>query len=247
MTGLVIANWKMHGSTASVMDFIDQWNRLPALADVCTVVCPPHPYLATIGDRMAGMALGGQNCAEQADGAFTGEVSAGMLVDLGCCYAIVGHSERRSLYGESDAVVAAKAASAAAAGMTAVVCVGESLDEREREEHEAVVCGQLSSSLALAEAKDVVVAYEPVWAIGTGHTATPAQADSMHAVIRNQLLQQFGDSGKSIPIIYGGSVKPGNAAELFQCDHIDGALVGGASLDANSFWQIASVAGTGRT
>lgn len=246
MAGLVIANWKMHGSTAAVAEFVDQWNRLPPLGHVDTVICPPYPYLAAVADAMTGMALGAQNCAEADQGAFTGEVSADMLADWGCRYVLVGHSERRSLYGEGDAQVAIKARRVTAAGIKAVVCVGETLDNRESGGHEAVVGRQLQASLAEVPAAELVVAYEPVWAIGTGRVATPEQADGMHAVIRAHLHEQYGDAGNDVPIVYGGSVKPENAAELFQCPNIDGALVGGASLDAGSFWQIASAMGAGR-
>ena len=159
---------------------------------------------------------------------------------------LVGHSERRSLYGEGDAQVAIKARRVTAAGIKAVVCVVETLDNRESGGHEAVVGRQLQASLTEVPAAELVVAYEPVWAIGTGRVATPEQADGMHAVIRAHLHEQYGDAGNDVPIVYGGSVKPENAAELFQCPNIDGALVGGASLDAGSFWQIASAMGAGR-
>jgi len=247
MAGLVIANWKMHGSMAAVDEFVDQWNNLPPVDNVGTVVCPPYPYLLAVADAMTGMELGAQNCSESDEGAFTGEVSADMLADCGCRYALAGHSERRLLYGESDAQVAIKALRIATAGMKAVVCVGERLDERERGDHEVVVGRQLRASLTDVPATQLVVAYEPVWAIGSGRVATPEQAEGMHAIIRTRLLEQYGDVGNGVPILYGGSVKPDNAAALFKCPNIDGALVGGASLKAESFWQIASAMGAGRT
>lgn len=247
MVGLVIANWKMHGSRAAATDFVDQWGSLPSVEGVEAVLCPPYPYLALIVGATTDLMLGAQNCAEPAEGAYTGEVSAKMLADMGCRYVIVGHSERRSFYGETDAQVATKAQRIVSAGMTAVVCIGEALADREAGAHEAVVSTQLQCSLQGVSAEGLVVAYEPVWAIGTGQTATPQQAEGMHAVIRTRLCEQYGEAGGGIPIIYGGSVKPGNAAELFCCNNIDGALVGGASLDAKSFWQIASASSVGRT
>ena len=239
MAGLVIANWKMHGSTAAVAEFVDQWNRLPPLGHVDTVICPPYPYLAAVADAMTGMALGAQNCAEADQGAFTGEVSADMLADCGCRYALAGHSERRLLYDESDAQVAIKALRIATAGMKAVVCVGERLDERERGDHEVVVGRQLQASLTDVPAKQLVVAYEPVWAIVTGRTASPDQAQEAHAFSRSVLKDMFGEAiSQSIRIQYGGSVKPANTQELMSQEDVDGALVGGASLEAESFSEI---------
>ena len=246
MAGLVIANWKMHGSLALIEEFSQQWRGLPRLSEVDAVLCPPTPYLGAVSEAFEGLLLGAQNCAEQVEGAFTGEVASQMLAEMGCQYVIIGHSERRSLYLESDAQVAIKARSATAAGLHPVVCVGEALGQREAGQQDKVVSEQLLSSLAQVPCDNLVVAYEPIWAIGTGRTASPAQADAMHEVIRLRLQEHYGAAGSGIPIIYGGSVKPENAGVLFECDNIDGALVGGASLEAKSFWQIASAASAGR-
>ena len=246
MAGLVIANWKMHGSLALIAEFSQQWRGLPQLSKVDVVLCPPAPYLGAVSEAFEGLLLGAQNCAEQVEGAFTGEVASQMLAELGCHYIIIGHSERRSLHGETDAQVAIKARLAAAEGLHPVVCVGEALEQREAGEQDEVVSEQLLGSLAHVPCDRLVVAYEPIWAIGTGHTATPGQAEAMHGLIRRRLQEHYGAAGAGIPIIYGGSVKPENAGVLFGCDNIDGALVGGASLDAKSFWQIASAASAGR-
>lgn len=246
MAGLVIANWKMHGSFELIAEFSKEWRALPQLSDVNVVLCPPAPYLERVSGTLEGVALGAQNCADRIEGAFTGEVSAQMLSDLGCGYVIIGHSERRALYSETDAQVAVKAQLAIAQGLQAVVCVGETLEHRDADQQDKVVTEQLLGSLAEVPCENLVVAYEPVWAIGTGRTATPAQAAAMHGVIRGCLQGHFGEAGADVPVIYGGSVKPENAGVLFECDNIDGALVGGASLNANSFWQIASAASAGR-
>ncbi len=246
MAGLVIANWKMHGSLELIAKFSKEWRAQPKLLDVNVVLCPPAPYLGAASDALEGVALGAQNCAERIEGAFTGEVSIQMLSELGCGYVIIGHSERRSLFSETDAQVAVKAQLAIAQGLHAVVCVGETLEHRDAEQQDKVVTEQLLGSLAEVPCENLVVAYEPVWAIGTGRTATPAQAEAMHGVIKGCLQGHFGEAGADIPVIYGGSVKPENAGVLFECDNIDGALVGGASLNANSFWQIASAASAGR-
>ena len=187
------------------------------------------------------VALAAQNVNAEAKGAFTGEIAPGMLVDLGCQYAIVGHSERRTLYGETDEVVAAKAAALFAAGITPIVCCGESDAEREAGRTMDVVGGQIDGSLAsmpAGRAGEVVVAYEPIWAIGTGKTATPEMAQEVHAFIRGRLRERFGDAGSAIRIQYGGSVKPDNVDELMAQPDIDGALVGGASLDPEAFSRI---------
>ncbi|MFD1215602.1 triose-phosphate isomerase [Microbulbifer celer] len=244
-TPLVAANWKMHGTKA----FADQ--LLAALAeglasDECStsvVICPPFPYLTQVAEAGSSrLQLGAQNLSEHASGAFTGEVSAEMLQDCGVRYVIVGHSERRSLYGESSALVADKFAAAKGAGLIPILCVGESLEERESGKTLDVVAEQIAavSQLNLADTwHNAVVAYEPVWAIGTGKTATPEQAQEVHRFIREQL----GDKGASVQILYGGSVKSANAAELFAQADIDGALVGGASLKAEEFVSICRAAG----
>lgn len=248
MSALVIANWKMNGGLPAITAFAEQWASLSTtdLDGVRTVICPPFPYLASVASAMPSLELGAQDCSKHASGAFTGEVAADMLSEVGCDWVIVGHSERRQYHGESDALVAGKASQVIAAGMTAVVCVGESLAQREAGDAERVVTEQLAGSLQGVPATNLAVAYEPVWAIGTGRTATPEQANDMHRVIREELTRCYGESADNIAVIYGGSVKPDNAAELFACDMIDGALVGGASLEAKSFWAIAEAASSGR-
>ncbi|MCU0755410.1 MAG: triose-phosphate isomerase [Xanthomonadales bacterium] len=243
---LVAANWKMHGSRAALTAW---WQALvPQLDDAVEVVwCPPLPYLDAALRQVAGrIGVGAQNLAEADTGAYTGEVSASMLADCGASHVIVGHSERRALYGESDAVVAGKLRRALAAGLTPILCVGESLAEREAEQTTAVVSRQLSAAvegLTVAELAHVVLAYEPVWAIGTGRTATPEQAQDVHALLRAQLRGLDAKVSDSAKILYGGSVKPGNAAALFAQADIDGGLIGGASLVATDFAAIVAAAG----
>ncbi|MDX1650387.1 MAG: triose-phosphate isomerase, partial [Myxococcota bacterium] len=208
------------------------------------VVAPPFTALAALGRALAGsgVALAAQNVHQEEKGAFTGEVAPGMLEEIGCRYAIVGHSERRQIFGESSDFVAAKAESLLRHGIRPIVCVGESLDEREAERTFAVLGTQLQESLARVpkeRAAEIVVAYEPVWAIGTGRTATPEQAQEVHAMIRERLRDQLGaEAGEAVRIQYGGSVKPDNAASLLAQPDVDGALVGGASLEAESFAAI---------
>jgi triosephosphate isomerase len=239
-TRLVAGNWKMHGSRASIAALLDAMEgdlrggpRGPGGAQCA--VCAPFPYLEQVSRRLAGSAIawGAQNLSEHAQGAYTGEVAASMLLEFGCRYVIVGHSERRQHYGESDAQVAAKFAAAAAAGLTPILCVGETLAEREAGKTEQVVARQLDAVRSFGKA---VLAYEPVWAIGTGRTASPEQAQQVHAFLR-----------KRVPggtrIIYGGSVKAQNAAELFGLPDVDGGLIGGASLVAQDFIAIVRAAG----
>ena len=250
MSAVVIANWKMHGSGSALSAFASQWHALSEqpLPNVDVVLCPPGVYAQRAQQLLPGLALGAQDCAPVAEGAYTGDISAPMLADLGCSWVIVGHSERRQGHGETDALVAQKARAAANAGLTAVVCVGESLEQRQGGLQEQVVSAQLQGSLQGLAAGEFVVAYEPIWAIGTGHTATPEQANSMHEHIRQTLVQLLGRRGGDIALLYGGSVKPDNAGELFACPSIDGALVGGASLMADSFYAIAKAASeSGRT
>lgn len=237
----------MHGSLQRNAELVD--GILAGLSDLaCEVaLCPPYPYLAQLADRLAGsgVGLGGQNVSEHRQGAYTGEVSADMLADLGCAYVLVGHSERRSLYGESDALVAAKFAAAQEAGLVPVLCVGETLAERQGGATEAVVGRQIAAVIdrvgvgALASA---VVAYEPVWAIGTGVTASPAQAQAVHAAIRARVGELDAGVAAGVRILYGGSVKPQNAAELFGQPDIDGGLIGGAALVAGDFLAICQAA-----
>lgn len=219
-------------------------------ADVDLLVCPPAVYLDAVR-QVAGekLAVGAQDVYFEADGAFTGEISTSMLKDLSCGYVILGHSERRHVIGETDALINRKVAAALAAGLTPILCVGEMLAEREADQTEQVVSGQLNGSLAgftSAQMLKVVIAYEPVWAIGTGRTATPEQAQEVHAQIRQWLTQRFGQSvADQIQILYGGSVKPDNANNLLSQPDIDGALIGGASLKADSFLSIAGAVGVG--
>ena len=210
-------------------------------------VCPPFVYVADAGAAIAGapVLLGGQDCASAGDGAYTGEVSAGMLADLECSFVLVGHSERRALYGEDDATVAGKAVLALAAGLSPVVCVGETLEEREAGRTEATVMRQLDAVIDRLDGDAlgrIAVAYEPVWAIGTGRTATPAQANEVHMVLRAQVAARDPEAAAGLRILYGGSVKPDNAAALFAEPDVDGGLIGGASLDAGQFLDICRAA-----
>jgi triosephosphate isomerase len=244
-TPLVAGNWKMHGSLAESGELVAALRRgLESQAGrerARMLLCPPYPYLKSVVEWVAGsdIAVGAQDVSAQAgQGAFTGEVAGGMLVDVGCAYAIVGHSERRVLFGETDAIVAAKFNAARAVGLVPILCVGETLEEREAGRTEAVVERQVAAVLATAGAgafAQAAVAYEPVWAIGTGRTASPEQAQEVHGRLRAQLAR--GGVGE-VPVLYGGSVKAGNAAQLLAMDDIDGGLVGGASLDASEFLSI---------
>jgi len=225
---LVAGNWKMHGSRQANRALLEQILKEKSGGAECAV-CPPFPYLAQAAEQLKGsaVALGAQNLSEHAQGAHTGEVSGAMLKDVGCRYVIVGHSERRQLYGEGDALVAKKFAAARAAGLTPILCVGETLAEREAGKTEEVVARQLGA----VAFSDAVLAYEPVWAIGTGRNATPGQAQEVHAFLR-----------KKVPadtvILYGGSVKAQNAAAIFAMPDVDGGLIGGASLVAADFLAI---------
>jgi len=244
-TPLIAGNWKMNGRRADGLALAQALAaRLPAGSAVPfeLLVCPPATLVGLVAPLLAGSAvkLGGQDCHAAAKGAHTGDIAAEMLADLGAAYVIVGHSERRQHHGESDAVVQAKAAAAHRAGLSAIICVGETEAERDRGEAEAVVARQLAGSLPPgANAANSVIAYEPVWAIGTGRTATPADVALIHAGIRAGLARTVADAGQ-VRILYGGSVKAANAAELLSLANVNGALVGGASLDADEFWAIAS-------
>jgi triosephosphate isomerase len=238
-TRLVAGNWKMHGNRAANAALLDAVVRGRAGAEgVECVVCVPFPYLAQAAERLRGtdVAWGAQNLSEHAQGAYTGEVSAAMLAEFGCRYVIVGHSERRQLFRESDEQVAAKFAAARKAGLTPILCVGETLDEREAGRTEQVVGRQLQAVLSVDDFAGAVLAYEPVWAIGTGRNATPGQAQAVHAFLRGKVSAES-------PILYGGSVKPANAAALFAMPDIDGGLIGGASLVADDFIAILHAAG----
>ncbi len=244
---IVAANWKMNGTLDQAASLVS--GLLPLLKNsaghVQVVVCPPFTALARVSELLKGSAveLGAQNIHWEAQGAFTGEVSGLMLKDFGCRWAIVGHSERRQHFSESDAVIQKKVKAALAAGLNAILCVGETLQQRQADKTWEVIETQLKGGLDGMDAKTaaarLVIAYEPVWAIGTGLNATPAQAQQVHASIRNWLRTRFdGPTADSIRIQYGGSVKPDNAQELMSETDVDGALVGGASLDAKSFASI---------
>ena len=239
---LVAGNWKMNGGPAMADALVrDLAQRLQGGTAAQVLLCPPFHLLEHVGRaaRSTGLQVGAQDCSTEAGpGAFTGEISAAMLAEIGCRAVIVGHSERRARHGETDAQVAAKARNALAAGLLPLICVGETRAEREAGRAEAVVAGQLAGSLPqLAAGQQVVIAYEPVWAIGTGLTATPADVAAMHARIRRE-LQAIGGAAAGAAILYGGSVKAGNAAELFAVPEVAGALVGGASLEAEGFARI---------
>jgi triosephosphate isomerase (TIM) len=242
---LIVGNWKMNGgleaNSALLVALLAGWKPT---GDRTMAVCVPFPYLAQARDALAGspIAWGAQDVSTHASGAFTGDVSAGMLAEFGCRYVLVGHSERRQLHGETDGVVAAKAAAALDGGLTPIVCVGETLAERNAGQTTAVVGRQLDAVMSVLGGRMalVVVAYEPVWAIGTGVTATPLEAQAVHALLRARLAAGLPATGvEGISMLYGGSVKAANAAELFAMPDIDGGLVGGAALNANEFLAIA--------
>ena len=245
---LVAGNWKMNGSTAANQTLVDGLLAgLVASDRVDMLVCPPSVYLESVGKAIAGsgIALGAQTVSEHESGAYTGEVSPGMLLDMGCAYVIVGHSERRALYEETSEQVAAKFAAAQAAGLTPVLCVGETQVQREAGETSAVVDEQLDAVLnssGVAALTKAVIAYEPVWAIGTGLTATPEQAQDVHRHIRGRVAALDEAVADGVQILYGGSCKGSNAAGLFAQPDIDGGLIGGASLKAEDFLAIAAAA-----
>ncbi len=235
---LVAGNWKMHGNRASNLALLEAvLGGIGGLKGVECAVCVPFPYLGEVAARLRGTPLGwgAQNLSEHLQGAYTGEVSAAMLAEFGCRYVLVGHSERRQLYGETDAAVAAKFAAAQAGGLTPVLCVGETLAERDAGKTEQVVARQLDAVLTRVKFGGAVLAYEPVWAIGTGRTATPGQAQEVHGFLRKRLSD-------ATRILYGGSVKAANAAEIFAMPDVDGGLIGGASLVAADFVAIARAA-----
>lgn len=241
---LVAGNWKMNGNLASNQALLK--SLIPLLASMSGVscaVCAPYPYLAQTEHilRGSGIAWGAQDVCEYEHGAYTGGVSAGMVADFGCRYVIVGHSERRALFGDTDTVVAKKFAAVLKAGLTPILCVGETLAERESGVMEQVIARQLYAVVALSGVtalERAVVAYEPVWAIGTGKTATPAQAQAVHAFIRGRVAEQDMRVADALAVIYGGSVKASNAKELFAMPDIDGGLIGGAALVAEEFAAI---------
>ena len=245
---LVAGNWKMNGSLDSIRSLMGAIKQgLDSVRSAGVAVCPPAIYIPEVARMVEGsrIEVGSQNICDQDSGAYTGEIAGSMLNEFGCRYAIVGHSERRSLYGESDALVARRFAAARRAGLVPILCVGEQLQERESGITEQVVGRQLDAVLELEGIEafaDAVVAYEPVWAIGTGKTASPQQAQDVHAFIRSKLAELDRTVADNLIIQYGGSVKAANAAELFSQPDIDGGLIGGAALQADEFLAICQAA-----
>ena len=240
---LIAGNWKMYKTVSEAREFARGLRAaLGAVTDREVLVCPPFTVIAATAEELKGSSIqwGGQNAHWEKQGAFTGEISAAMLADLGCHYGIVGHSERRQYFGETDAGVNKRMQGLLSAALTPIVCIGETLQEREANQTFSVIEKQMSDSLAgLKEPARIVIAYEPVWAIGTGKTATPQQAQDVHAFIRQQLAKAHGDiAAQSVRILYGGSVKPDNISTLMKQPDIDGGLVGGACLEVESFTKI---------
>jgi triosephosphate isomerase len=241
MRQLIAGNWKMNGTPASLAEIEATAAALAAAPPPCDVlICPPASLIAQAAWMAKGrVVLGAQDCHPEPSGAFTGDISAEMLKDAGARAVIVGHSERRQYHGESDALVAAKARAAWRAGLLAIICVGETEAERDAGGAHGICAAQLAGSVPEgARGETTVVAYEPVWAIGTGKTATPSDIAAMHAHIRNCLAERFGAEGRAMRILYGGSVKPSNASEILALPEVGGALVGGASLKADDFRAI---------
>lgn len=244
---MVAGNWKMNGSSASVSELIEGIKAGAGEISAEVAVCPPFVYISTIATAIAGSAikLGAQNMCDQDSGAFTGEVSGPMLKDIGCEYVIIGHSERRTLYGETDEVTAAKYGAVLKNGLKPVFCIGETLAERESGVTNEVIARQIDaiiSSDGVGSLANAVLAYEPVWAIGTGKTATPEQAQDVHAFIRGKIAELDAGVAEGLRILYGGSMNPGNAADLIAQPDIDGGLIGGASLKPNDFLAICKAA-----
>jgi len=245
---LVAGNWKMNGSrteSAALLEGVKKGTSSASKAEVA--VCPPYVLIPLAAEKLAGSVVvwGGQNLSAHKSGAYTGEISGPMLKDYGCSYVIVGHSERRTLYGENDALVAEKYGAAQAANLTPILCVGETLREREANQTETVVARQLDAVIekhGIGSFKSAVIAYEPVWAIGTGRTATPQQAQDVHRFIRSRLASHDEAVADNIRILYGGSMKGSNARELLAQPDIDGGLIGGASLQAEEFLTICRAA-----
>ncbi len=245
---LVIGNWKMYGSREANQRLLaEALPELAILADITVVICPPYPYLEQVNNLLQGsqVKLGAQDVNAQTNGAFTGEVSVSMLRDVGCAFVLLGHSERRILMGETDAQMAEKYAAALAGGLTPVLCVGETLGQRQSGITEQVIISQLQAvvdTVGVLGLAAGIIAYEPVWAIGTGESATPEQAQAVHAHIRAWLAEQLPTEASSPALLYGGSVKADNAQALFSQTDIDGGLIGGASLDASAFAAICRAA-----
>ncbi len=244
---IVAGNWKLHGSRAFAGDLVDAIAAGLAGAAVETIVLPPFPLLPGLVERHGGrgVAFGAQDVSAHAKGAYTGEVAASMLADVGVTHSLVGHSERRQYHGEDSALVARKYIAAREAGLTPILCVGETREEYEAGRTEAVIAAQLAPVLELAGVAalaDGIIAYEPVWAIGTGLTATPEQAQQIHAFLRGEVARHDATIADSLPLLYGGSCKPDNAAALFAQPDVDGGLIGGASLVADDFLAIIAAA-----
>ena len=245
---MVAGNWKMNGSSASVSELIEGINAGVGETSAEIVVCPPFVYLSTIAAATADSAvkLGAQNMCDQDGGAFTGEISGPMLKDIGCEYVIIGHSERRAMYGETDEITAIKYGAVLKNGLKPIFCIGETLEERESGVTEDVIGRQIDAILesdGVASLANAVLAYEPVWAIGTGKTASPEQAQDVHAFIRGKIAALDAGIADGLRILYGGSMNPGNAADLIAQADIDGGLIGGASLKADDFLAICKAAG----
>lgn len=242
---LIAGNWKMHGSAEQVQAFGHTMAQSAFELDCDLTVCVPFVYIQQMARALGEtpMMVGAQDVSAQAEaGALTGEISGEMLVDCGACYVVVGHSERRQMHGETDQTVVAKAEAAVAAGLTPIICIGETLEQREANQAEAVLKSQISALIEGCQRttlEKMVLAYEPIWAIGTGRSATPEQAQAMHSLVRHQIAMWDENIADALLILYGGSVKPDNAATLFAEADVDGALVGGASLEAESFIEIA--------
>lgn len=241
---MVAGNWKMHGSLVDNKQLLDEVAAgVDGLKEARLAVCVPYPYLSSVQDalRSTNIAWGAQNVSQYEKGAYTGEVSTSMLKDFGCRYVIVGHSERRTLFGENNTIVAEKYLAAQRAGITPILCVGETLEQREAGTTERVIEDQLTAVIRLAGIESLsqaVVAYEPIWAIGTGKTASPQQAQDVHSFIRTGIANENASIARELAILYGGSVKANNAPELFAMPDIDGGLIGGASLIASEFIAI---------
>jgi len=248
----IVGNWKMNGSRAMLAEARAIDRAAGRYPDVQVALAPPFTLIGALREAVTAMGVGGQDCHAEAKGAHTGDVSAAMLVDTGADFVILGHSERRKDHCESDALIRAKAEAALAAGLGMIICVGEALDERDAGKAVTIVAGQVDGSMPVGEgAADAValgkvsVAYEPVWAIGTGRVAAVADVIEMHAAIRARLIALYGEAGEKVRILYGGSVNAANAAELLAADGVSGALVGGASLTADAFLPIVAAAGSG--
>lgn len=249
---IVAGNWKMFGTQTEISSLLENIKKaLPnsSLAEAEMMVFPPFIFIDQVQKLLTGTKIqwGGQNCASELKGAFTGEISAPMLMEFGCRHVLVGHSERRQLFGEDDKIVSKKFALAREVGLSPILCLGETLQQREKGQTQAVVSGQLSAVLAanggVQALENAIIAYEPVWAIGTGLTATPDQAEEIHAMLRAEVAKLSADVADRVRILYGGSVKAANAKALFAMPNIDGGLIGGASLSAEEFLQIYHAAG----